>query len=436
MSTGVVTSVTPRRAGATLTADVVNGDTVLLVEDAGEFAEDAGTVERWLVIGQETTPRRYIAVQNDEDAQQSITLDDPVIGFLGLGGLTVVEAGIPVTPYDPDADAADKRAVQHRVQVRLDSDGRTVPATLPHTVATVASAFALVGAHVRLDVRETGEVYVAEVMGRDGVLGSEVEVLRLRYPSGRPAGTIGNLGDGSVGIQLLSDEDTPSAFFTVVRDFYNVDNSLLQIDDVDYVLLQGNLITSLFSGDGNKYVSVSDDGGVRLEGAGKGVESSGMHTMFDGLTVNDEINYMGAPVTSDAANVNFNFSNGRLRIVTSSKRFKQDIEPVAIDPAAVLQLVGKTWRDKAEVEADPDTTSRYVGVIAEDLDDLGLTEFVTYDEEQRPHAVKYDRLFVALLAVARHQEQQQSAQDDRIADLEQQVTRLTERLDALTTEGD
>ncbi|GAA5122157.1 hypothetical protein GCM10023339_40120 [Alloalcanivorax gelatiniphagus] len=71
---------------------------------------------------------------------------------------------------------------------------------------------------------------------------------------------------------------------------------------------------------------------------------------------------------------------------------------------AVLQMRGRTWRDKAQVEQDPDTEDRYVGFIAEELDELGLTAFVEYDDEGQPNAIAYDRLSVALLAVLKDQE--------------------------------
>lgn len=104
--------------------------------------------------------------------------------------------------------------------------------------------------------------------------------------------------------------------------------------------------------------------------------------------------------TSDSANTRILLS-GELQMVTSSRRYKQDIEDAVVDVNAVLAMVGRTWRDRAQVETDPDTTDRYVGYIAEELHDLGLTEFVGYDEQGRPDSVAYDRLSVALLAVVK-----------------------------------
>ena len=116
--------------------------------------------------------------------------------------------------------------------------------------------------------------------------------------------------------------------------------------------------------------------------------------------------YIDHSTTGSAANCRLNYLSGNLGEllrVTSSRRYKQDIEDAPVDPAAVLKLRGRTWRDKGEVEADPDTETRHAGFIAEELDALGLGLFVEYDNEGRPDAIHYDRLTVALLAVIQDQ---------------------------------
>lgn len=115
----------------------------------------------------------------------------------------------------------------------------------------------------------------------------------------------------------------------------------------------------------------------------------------------------GMGATSAGANLSMDGVERVLRS-TSSRRYKRDIEDAEVDPAPVLAMEPKTWRDKAEVERDPDTEQRYVGFIAEDLEELGLTEFLTYDAEGRPDAIQYDRLSVALLAVLKDQERRLS----------------------------
>lgn len=189
MTTGVVTSVTPRRAGGELTATTTTGTTVLQVSDAGDFDEEFDE-PRFLVIGEETTPRQYVAVQNDEDFQQTVTL------AAAVGA--VLEEGLPVTPWDPASDAADKRAVEYQAWVRLDDQGKPIPATIPHTMIPTAGAFTLVGASVRID-DAGGEWQVADVLGR------EAQVTDIEFVGGSISiaeGAVGTVSTGFSGTSL------------------------------------------------------------------------------------------------------------------------------------------------------------------------------------------------------------------------------------------
>ncbi|MFC5730940.1 MULTISPECIES: tail fiber domain-containing protein [Nocardioides] len=131
--------------------------------------------------------------------------------------------------------------------------------------------------------------------------------------------------------------------------------------------------------------------------------------------------YIGHSTTGSAANTRLE-SNGFLARVTSSLRYKANVEPANIDPAKILAVEGRTWQDK-DLADQPDAP-RHVGFIAEELDAVGLTEFVDYDDEGRPDAIQYDRLSVGLLAVAKAQQAQLDGQAEQIA-------ALTKRLDAL-----
>jgi hypothetical protein len=119
--------------------------------------------------------------------------------------------------------------------------------------------------------------------------------------------------------------------------------------------------------------------------------------------------------TGSAANCRIE-TNGLILRVSSSRRYKTDVQDASIDPAQVLQLEGRTWVAR-EDEGNPDAP-RYVGFIAEELHDLGLTEFVEYDDEGRPDAIQYDRLSVGMLAVAKSQQKQLDALSARLDALE------------------
>jgi hypothetical protein len=119
-------------------------------------------------------------------------------------------------------------------------------------------------------------------------------------------------------------------------------------------------------------------------------------------------------------------SDGRLGYASSSRAKKTDIQPLALDPAAVLKLEPKSFiyraeltkRTNARANGEPDyPIAREVGLIAEDLVDAGLSAFVIYDADGKVEGIEYSMLVVALLTVAR-------AQDKRITDLDGRLRKL------------
>jgi hypothetical protein len=96
--------------------------------------------------------------------------------------------------------------------------------------------------------------------------------------------------------------------------------------------------------------------------------------------------------TGSAANV-FVDSSGILYRSTSSLRYKSDVTTATHGLADVLKLRSVTYKGKN----DGDTV--FGGLIAEEVHDAGLTEFVAYDKEGRPDALHYGNM-VALLVKA------------------------------------
>lgn len=90
--------------------------------------------------------------------------------------------------------------------------------------------------------------------------------------------------------------------------------------------------------------------------------------------------------------------------LTSSARYKVQIEPAALDPREVLKLAPVTYYDRAQWEANGQITdglSQYLGLIAEPTRDIaGLGPLLTeLDDEGAVSSVNYDRVAVALLVV-------------------------------------
>lgn len=92
---------------------------------------------------------------------------------------------------------------------------------------------------------------------------------------------------------------------------------------------------------------------------------------------------------------------------TSSERYKDDIRPWDIDPAAVLAIEPVGFHR----HIDPEDVRDH-GAIAEQLDALGLSELVYYDDDGRPDGIRDHLVVWALLAVVR-------TLSDRITTLEE-----------------
>lgn len=109
---------------------------------------------------------------------------------------------------------------------------------------------------------------------------------------------------------------------------------------------------------------------------------------FTGTHTNSPYNL----TTASAANCFIN-ADGALYRSTSSLRYKTDVADAAHGLADVLKLRSVTYKGKN----DGDKT--FGGLIAEEVHDAGLTEFVAYDKEGRPDALHYGNM-VALLVKA------------------------------------
>jgi hypothetical protein len=134
-------------------------------------------------------------------------------------------------------------------------------------------------------------------------------------------------------------------------------------------------------------------------------------------------------VTSSAANMYIDPATYTVERSTSSLRYKVDVEDLVLDLDAVRALRPVRYRDKGDAASDPATMKTYAGLIAEEVDALGLDEFVHYWEdeesgERRPDGVQYERLVVAQHMLITELEDRVTAQDAQIAELLGRVAAL------------
>ncbi len=95
-----------------------------------------------------------------------------------------------------------------------------------------------------------------------------------------------------------------------------------------------------------------------------------------------------------AANVVVN-SSGTLERATSSIKYKKEIRDYDKGLAEIMSMRPVYYKGKSENDGD----KQYAGLIAEEIHDLGLTEFVQYAEDGTPDALAYQNM-VALLTKA------------------------------------
>jgi hypothetical protein len=115
--------------------------------------------------------------------------------------------------------------------------------------------------------------------------------------------------------------------------------------------------------------------------------------------------------TATAANVVVD-ANGSLLRSTSSARYKTDIQPYTHGLAEVLVLAPKFYK------GINDGNKQFAGLIAEDVDDAGLTEFVVYNDSGEPDALAYSNMVALAFKAIQELNAKVEALETRVAQLE------------------
>ncbi len=124
-----------------------------------------------------------------------------------------------------------------------------------------------------------------------------------------------------------------------------------------------------------------------------GIGTSSPATQFH---VNGTIRYTNRPAAGTITAIGFD-TNGDLKASSSSLRYKHDIEDYDKGLAEVMQLRSVSFKFNGEENTN-------IGFIAEEVDALGLTEVMLYNEEEQPEGVIYANM-VSLLTKAIQEQQ-------------------------------
>jgi hypothetical protein len=104
--------------------------------------------------------------------------------------------------------------------------------------------------------------------------------------------------------------------------------------------------------------------------------------------------------TGSAANCFWNSADGVFYRSTSSLRYKTDVQDAIHGLSDVLKLRPITYKGKSET----DEGKIFGGFLAEEVDEIGLKEFVEYDVDNKPDSLAYGNM-VSLLTKAIQEQQ-------------------------------
>ncbi|MDT7001213.1 gp58-like family protein [Lactiplantibacillus pentosus] len=185
------------------------------------------------------------------------------------------------------------------------------------------------------------------------------------------------------------------------------------------VVISGGKATSY-----NRYWSASPS--IMVGATSTSTHSGGMN----GPNIIMDCNYLynfstWVQTSSHAANV-YVADDGAIVRASSASKYKTNIER-SFDTGMgerILEIPTAHWFDKAEVRKktlDPQAPDprRYFGMIADDLDDAGLTELVEYNDKGEVEGLMYDRIALTIIPIVRNYR-------DRITKLESEIKQLKE----------
>lgn len=195
---------------------------------------------------------------------------------------------------------------------------------------------------------------------------------------------------------------------------------ILRIPQIDAARLPATIAGSKIAGAVSLHGTSAFDA-VTIGGLGTGIAANGSAffpaDMRSGSIISGRID--AGPVYSPDGRANPTAGwiaagigpDGRIAVAASSRRFKKYIKAWTPDKQAILAMHLVTFRYKVAIDAD---SSVDYGLIAEDLDNLGLTWLVFYDADGLPQGVHYEKIALALLPVVQDHEA-------RIASLEGKI---------------
>jgi len=215
-------------------------------------------------------------------------------------------------------------------------------------------------------------------------------------------------------------------------------NALLSTFGDNNVAIGYNAGLDVQGGDNNIFIGASaghdvvgsGSNNIEIGTVGNGTDNGQIRIGKKGVqTVVHIAGIAGSTVASGVAVITDNL--GHLGTVTSSARFKENIQPMDKASEAILSLKPVTFRYKKDL--DPEAIPQF-GLVAEQVERVNPA-LVAYDNQGKPYSVRYEAVNAMLLneflkAHRKIEEQECRAQqqDSTLAELRSQVQTLTAAL--------
>jgi hypothetical protein len=117
-------------------------------------------------------------------------------------------------------------------------------------------------------------------------------------------------------------------------------------------------------------------------------------------------------------------SDGKLGTTTSSRRFKEQIKPMAQVSEAIFALEPVSFRYNKDI--DPAGTSQ-LGLVAEDVEKVN-SDLVVRDKEGKPYSVRYDQVNAMLLNEFLKEHKKVEKLEATVADLATQLRQVSAQM--------
>lgn len=174
-------------------------------------------------------------------------------------------------------------------------------------------------------------------------------------------------------------------------------------------------------------VRVGGSGGTTLSRESDGrIRSSAGFLSSGPLGVTGDLTYVAPIETGTTRPLYWNNTSNLVYRLSSSQRYKTEIKDAEIDYETLLNVRVRTFKNKQQVEqVGLEAAELTYGYIAEELHDLGLTDFVVYEDDEngnsRPESVNYMSMALASHAMIKHQDGLIKSLEARLSALESKV---------------